>query len=213
MTPQQRIALSYPMQRQNQEMKAGNEPFHTAGVPSGFALLDYWRWAESDLLNNTRRAIIAEYLIARAVGAADEPRVEWAGVDVVTRQGVRVEVKSSAYVQSWEQRDLSVVTFDIAPRKSSWDPTTNKEVVHDPPRRMADVYVFCVLGDESGRVPDPLDLSDWQFYVVATSLLDRELPNQGSIGIRPLAALTRSATGDGAVRYDGLEEAIQRAAG
>lgn len=206
--------IPHSLKRQNQGMKSGGESFHTASKPSGFALLDYWRWAESDLLNNTRRAIVAEYLIARAVGAAGKPRVEWAGVDVVTPKGVRIEVKSSAYVQSWEQGGrLSVVEFDIAPRKSSWDPETNKEVMYDPPRRVADVYVFCVLGDESGSVPDPLDLADWRFYVVATSLLDRERPSGKTIGVRPLAALVRRATGLGAVRYDGLQEAIRRAAG
>ena len=192
-------------------MKSGSEPFHTASVPSGFALLDYWRWAESDLLNNTRRAIVAEYLVARAVGAADKPRVEWASFDVETPEGVRIEVKSSAYVQSWKQDGLSVVSFDIAPRKSSWNPATGTEVVHDPPRRVADVYVFCVLGDESGSEPDPLDLADWRFYAAATSLLDREVADQGRIRMHPLAEMIRSATGAGAVGYGGLREAIQRA--
>ncbi len=168
-------------------MKSGREPFHTASVHAGFALIDYWRWAESDLLNNTRRATVAEYLVARAVGAVDKPRVEWASFDVATPKGVRIEVKSSAYAQSWAQRGPSVITFDIAPRKSSWDPATNTEVRHDPPRRVADVYVFCVLGDESGCEPDPLDLADWRFYVAATSLLDREVPSQRMIGLRPLA--------------------------
>lgn len=205
--------IPHSMKRQNQGMKSGGESFHTASKPSGFALLDYWRWAESDLLNNTRRAIVAEYLIARAVGAADKPRVEWAAVDVVTPNGVLIEVKSSAYIQSWKQHAPSAVSFDIAPRGSSWDPATNKTVTHDPPRRLAEVYVFCVLGDESGATPDPLDLADWRFYVVATSLLDRERPTGKTIGIGPLAAMVRRATGSGAVRYDGLQEAIQRAAG
>ena len=40
----------------------------------------------------------------------------------------------------------------------------------------------------------------------------REVPSQGSIGMRPLAALIQGATGMGAVGYDGLQEAIQRAA-
>jgi len=194
-----------------QAPKSGSEPFHTASVPSGFALLDYWQWAESDLLNNTRRAILAEFLVARAVGATEEPRVEWAGVDVVTPDGIQIEVKSSAYVQSWPQQGPSAIFFDIAPRESSWDPSTNETVTHDPPRRVADVYVFCILGDKSGTVPDPLDLADWKFYVVATSVLDEEKPSQGKISMQPLAALIRSATGMGAIGYGGLQEAIQRA--
>ncbi|MYB36295.1 MAG: hypothetical protein F4Y26_02660 [Gammaproteobacteria bacterium] len=203
------------MKQQKQEMKSGDEPFHTECTHAGFSLLDYWQWAESDLLNNTRRAIIAEFLVARAVGATDKPRVEWAKVDVVTPEGVEIEVKSSAYVQSWAQRGPSDITFDIAPRKETWDPATNETVTHNPPRRMADTYVFCVLGDEAGTVPDPLDLADWKFYVAATSLLNRERPigqrGSDSIGIRPLAALIRKATGMDAVGFDGLREAIQQA--
>ena len=59
--------------------------------------------------------------------------------------------------------------------------------------------------------PTPLDLACWHFYVVATSVLNREVRSQGSIGMRPLAALIQGATGMGAVCYDGLQEAIQRA--
>ena len=203
--------MSCPLDQKKQQKKSGQEPFHTASRSSDFTVLDYWQWAETDLLNNTRRAIVAEFLVARAVGATDEPRVEWADVDVVTAEGVRIEVKSSAYVQSWKQRSRSNIAFDIAPRKSSWKPETNETVVHDPPRRSADVYVFCVLGDKSGAVPDSLDLADWHFYVVATSVLDREVPSQGSIRLEPLKALMKRATGMCAVGYDGLKEAIERA--
>ena len=40
--------------------------------------------------------------------------------------------------------------------------------------RHSDVYVFCLLaykGDK--RMLDPLDLSQWEFYVVKTSEIDR----------------------------------------
>ena len=119
--------MSSPPKQQKQKMKSGQEPFHTASVPSGFALLDYWRWAESDLLNNTRRAIVAEFLVARAVGATDVPRVEWASVDVVTPEGVKIEVKSSAYVQSWGPAGA-------APRSPSTLPRGNQLGIHQQTR-------------------------------------------------------------------------------
>ena len=199
------------MKQQKPTMKSGKEPFRTGSECSDFALLDYWQWAESDLLNNTRRGTIAEFLVARAVRAAEEPRVEWAAFDVETPGGIKIEVKSSAYVQSWKQYGRSAISFDIAPRKSSWDPKTNETVTYDPPRRMADVYVFCVLGDASCTLPDPLNLADWRFYVVATSVLDREVPLQGSIALRPLTELIQGACGS-AVGFDDLEDAIERAA-
>ena len=204
--------MSDAKQQQAPSMKTGREPFHTGQRFSDFTLLDYWQWAESDLMNNARRGIVAEYLVARAVGAANRPREEWVGVDVETADGIKIEVKCSAYVQAWQQEKLSAFTFDIAPRESSWSPATNQTIQYDPPRRLADVYVFCVLGDESGALPDPLDLADWRFYVVATAVLNRERPHGKSISMRPLEALIRRTQSD-AVRYDDLAGAIRRAAG
>ncbi|MGY1884159.1 hypothetical protein ACI799_02490 [Blastococcus sp. SYSU DS0753] len=64
----------------------------------------------SDLRSNTVRSMLAEYL-SRALGATHRPRIEWHAYDVVTSDGLRLEVKSSAYLQAWEQSRLSTVTF------------------------------------------------------------------------------------------------------
>lgn len=64
---------------------------------------DFWRWAFSDLRTNALRGVLAEHLVASALGVADETRIEWDGHDVTTTDGVRVEVKSSAFLQSWPQ--------------------------------------------------------------------------------------------------------------
>jgi hypothetical protein len=45
-----------------------------AGV-AGATVCDYWRWAYSDLLSNTNRAVFAEYLVGLALGVVDRPRV------------------------------------------------------------------------------------------------------------------------------------------
>lgn len=64
-------------------------------------LADFWSWACSDLANNTMRGLLAEYLVATALGAAAGTRTEWDTVDIRTSDGWRVEVKSTAYLQSW----------------------------------------------------------------------------------------------------------------
>jgi hypothetical protein len=48
----------------------------------------------------------------------------------------------------------------------------------------ADVYVLCVLGDretDKDKV-DPLNLDQWDFYVMKASLLNEESPTQTTIG-------------------------------
>ena len=188
---------------------------HAGGLSTGATLLDFWRWSGADLLNNVWRGVLAEFLVARALDVTHEPRVEWAGYDLRTRSGVKVEVKSAAYVQAWHQNGPSAIQFDIAPRKQVWDAATNRTTVFPQPKRPADVYVFCVLGrDDLADIPDPLDVDQWAFYVLGRAFLDRELPIQQTIGIKPLRSLMRRASGGpaGPMRYGDLRAAVERAA-
>lgn len=67
------------------EQKDGSEQFHMSGSGVGFALLDYWRWSGSDLVNNVARGILTEYIVARAVGASTTGVCdEWAAFDLET---------------------------------------------------------------------------------------------------------------------------------
>jgi hypothetical protein len=64
-----------------------------------FDLLSFWQWSASDLLSNATRGTVAEYLVARALDADPEGiRDEWAAYDLKTKDGVKVEVKSAAYL-------------------------------------------------------------------------------------------------------------------
>ena len=194
-------------------LKSGAEPFHAGGASIGPTLLDCWRWSNSDLLNAAWRGVLAEFVIASALGLAAEPRVEWATCDLRTRSGVAVEVKSAAYVQAWRRDRPSVIEFDIAPRKQVWNPATNETTVLPEPRRLADVYVFCVLGRRDRTAVDPLDVDQWAFYVLGRAYLDRERPGQKTIGLRALLSLMRRAPrhADDAVRYGELRATIERA--
>lgn len=80
-----------------------------AGVEA--TVLDFWRWGFSDLRLNIVRGVLAEPLVAKAVGATETPKEEWANFDVRTPASVRVEVKASAHWQSWAQRGPSKTIF------------------------------------------------------------------------------------------------------
>ena len=196
-------------------LPSGDEPFHAGGVSIGATVLDYWRWSGADLLSNGWRGVLAEFLIARALDVTHERREEWAAYDLRTRSDVTVEVKSAAYVQTWKQHSTSLIAFDIAPRKQVWDPATNETIVFPKPKRIADVYVFCVLGrDDLTDLPDPLDVDQWAFYVLGRAFLDRERPVQKTIVLNAVRSLMRRAPGGpaGPVRYGELRAAIERAA-
>ncbi len=188
--------------------KRGSECFRLQGEPTGFTLFDYWQWSGSDLLSNTLRGVIAEFLVAKALGVANTPRLEWGWYDLATSTGRKIEVKSAAYRQSWPQERPSDIRFDIAPAKWLWDPDTNTSTYHEKPVRACDAYVFCLLGSLESTDPNPLDIDQWTFYVIRSKDLDCEVGTQKTIGIRPLKKLVERLTGRCEVGYDDLNSVI-----
>jgi hypothetical protein len=163
---------------------------------------EFLAWAYDDLLANTTRGVLAEYIVASALGTLDTKRVEWHKYDLCV-DGIGVEVKSAAYVQSWGTRP-STISFGIAPTMG-WDADTNTYAANAG--RSADVYVFCLLNGTDRDHVDPCDVGQWTFYVLPTSVLNREVPLQKRIRLGPLIAL-----GAHQCTYDELKAAIQAAA-
>lgn len=75
-------------------------------------------------------------------------------------------------------------------------------------RRQADVYVFAVLAHQDQVTLNPMDVSQWEFFVVRTAALDGRKRSQHSITLNSLRALA----GD-PVMYSGLRRAVRVAAG
>lgn len=150
------------------------------------SLLEYWSWAHSDIASNAERGKLAEYIVACALGAQAPCRIEWDAVDVISPEGIKVEVKSSAYLQTWSQNKYSVIQFDIAP-KNAWNSETN--LFSEIKCRSADVYVFCLFACKDASIANPLDLSQWEFYILSTKTLNKHVPNQKTIGLNSLLSL------------------------
>ncbi len=56
----------------------GGEPFCDDGLSLGFDLLSFWQWSSSDVVSNATRGVLAEYLVAQALGVAEDSlREEW----------------------------------------------------------------------------------------------------------------------------------------
>ncbi len=157
------------------ERKTGGEHVHANGRELPYDVLGFWQWGGSDLLNNAWRGVLAEYLVACALGVTDGTRVEWDAYDMITKQGVKVEVKSAAYLQSWRQEKLSSISFNVQPTQA-WDSRTGKYSTER--KRQADVYVFAVLKHKDKLRVDPLDVEQWDFYVLPTAVLNEKIANQ-----------------------------------
>lgn len=168
--------------------KTGHEQFHLDHKKLGFDLHDFWAWSVSDLVSNATRGRLAEYIVARGVGVpTDGVRNEWAAYDLTTPSGLKIEVKSAAYLQAWYQRKPSTIQFSVRPARA-WDPATNLQ--SEVPTREADVYVFALLAHREKKTLDPLNVAQWTFFVVPTATLIARTRSQDSITLPSLRALT-----------------------
>ena len=121
-------------------------------------------WNSGHLLENRTRGAYAEWLVHRILGIPPgQFRQEWAPVDL-TDCCLTLEIKSAAYVQSWQQREPSRITFATE-------------------QRAATAYVFCLLDEQDPDRADPQDLNQWRFWVVPTGALH---PERQSIGLQAL---------------------------
>ncbi len=182
----------------------GSEPFRCSWGPLGVTLLDFWRWSESDLLNSLTRARLAEFIVATALGAhAEGPRDEHSSLDLVTPDGVEVRVKSASFLKTFHQRDLSKVIF--VPQVH---PSHGRAVGPQHTAHRAQVYVFALLDYVERATVDPLDLSQWRFFVPPTSKLEALVTGQHALTVPTLDDLSA-----GSVAYGDLKAAVQKAAG
>lgn len=185
--------------------KTGEEQIRDEhGTPRG-KLLDFWRWAYSQTLDNALRGVLAEYLVGLALGGPDrEARVEWDPFDLTTPDGIKVEVKSSAYLQSWAQERKSTLSFSI-PETSAWDYETGRFAAAR--QRQADVFVFCVFTTVDPKTADPLNMAQWDFYVAPTSRVNEALGNQKSVTLSSL----KQRVAPEKVAFTGLSDAVRQA--
>ena len=168
--------------------KNGNEELSFNEINIRFSLLDFWKWSVSDLMSNATRGRLAEFIVGTSVGLNPENlRDEWDAYDVTSDNGIKIEVKSASYIQSWSQREFSKISFSIKKAKF-WD--ADNGMSRGEAKRHAEVYVFCLLKHKNQETIDPLKLEQWEFYVLPTYKLDNYERSQFSITINSLRKLT-----------------------
>ena len=183
--------------------KTGNEFLTYNGEKTEYNLLAFWSWSVSDILSNATRGRFAEFVVGTAVGLDPKNlRDEWDAYDLKTDNGIKIEVKSAAYIQTWNQKKISTISFSIKTAKF-WDSETFFEDLQ--PRRHADVYVFCHLKHLDQETIDPLKMEQWDFYVLPTFKLDKYERSQSSITLNSLKRLTEP------IKYSELKTVINKA--
>lgn len=205
----------------------GQEPFVNGSVPTSVSISDFWRWAYSDLIKNTQRGVLAEFIVKTALDLggvrtnlpmrlAFEP-YDLLGPELTTPprigniQFARLEVKSSAYLQSWQKRHpdkKQVLSFSIAPATIPDEHGDYKDGA--PKQRNSDLYIFCVFtppAEERGA--NILDLGLWDFYVAKTKTVDAVCQERKSVALGSEAFA--KITGGQKLKFEELCHAVIRA--
>ena len=173
----------------------------TETILPGVTVRDLWAWAMGDLRLNTNRGALAQFLVAKAVGDDRLMDDGWGNFDVRSADGTTIEVKSSAYWQSWKQTRPSDIKFTGLMGKP-W----SEETGYGPESIVrADVFVFAHNACADRSTYDSLRLSDWQFFVVPGHLIQQR--GMKSIGLEPLRKLAPSP-----VSWNDIADAVTLAA-
>ena len=113
-----------------------------------------------------------------------QPRLDFNKYDVQTPDGITIEVKAAAYLQSWRQARLSTIRWGGL-RAGTWDETTRAWSSTADAR--ADVYVLALQTETDPALLDPTDLAQWLFCVLPNRVV-RELGI--SVGLATVQRLT-----------------------
>lgn len=146
------------------------------------SLLDFWKWAFADLCDDDLKGIFAEWLVLRLLKIPGARRVSWANSDIITPDGVRVEIKSTSYWQSWKLMDETG-----AVRPTPLYPVSSKTQIRfaglkardaitvpnsiEPQVLKSHVYVFAFQHETDIERWNAMDLSQWEFYVLPSKRL------------------------------------------
>ena len=180
----------------------GKENFVFDGQSTGFDLLDLWRFHYSNIYS--LHGEIAEFIIARALGITEaQNSAYWTLWDTTYREK-RIEVKATAYYHLWNDNGKisNQRTFGITMANGSYDSTQSK---NNEFCRQNDIYVFCLNTGNTKETAYPLDLNNWEFYIVPTAVINEKCGNNKTISLGRIKSLGLSAK-----RYNEIRAEIDK---
>ena len=71
--------------------KSGEEKFRFNEGNIDFKLNEFWKWNQSNLLENRTRGILAEFIVKQALNIDNEIRIEWDSYDLITKEGSKLK--------------------------------------------------------------------------------------------------------------------------
>ena len=158
----------------------GKEQFLHHDNELGFDMTDFWRFHYSNIYS--LHGEIAEFVVAKALGIEEAQNSAYWTLWDISYRNARIEVKATAYFHLWntDGKISQQRTFSIAAANGSYDPqkSGNSDFC-----RQNDLYVFCLNTGETKESSYPLDMGNWEFYVVPTAFLNEHCADNKTISL------------------------------
>jgi hypothetical protein len=174
-------------------------------------VLQFWQYAFSIINSNVLRGAFAEFLVENAIRKPEAITIRnpWADFDVVADAGTTIEVKCGAYIQDWDQENLSKIIFSgLKAKELYWSEAVKPFKDIGEADYKADVYVLAVLSHQESTTLNLLDMDQWAFYVLSRQQLKEAANNSSRVALARLAKL-----GYEPVRFTQLEAEIAKISG
>lgn len=178
----------------------GNESFIFDGKELDYKFIDFWRFHFSNIYDIQGR--IAEFIVAKALGINESQNDQYWTLWDLTYRGKKIEVKETSYYHSFNKdgKISKQRTFGIPKANGSYDPEVSGNTEF---RRQNDVYIFCLNIGETKEDSYPLNLNNWEFYIVPTEIIDDKCKDNKTISLGRIKSL-----GFSAVRYSDIKSVM-----
>jgi hypothetical protein len=180
----------------------GKEAFVFNGEAVNFDFLDFWRFHYSNIYDLQDK--IAEFIVSKALGVNEAQNDQYWTLWDVSYRDKRIEVKETSYYHSFNQKGKvsKQRVFGITKANGTYDPAKsgNSEFC-----RQNDVYVFCLNTGDTREASNPLNLNNWEFYIVPTAVINEKCGNNKTISLGRIKGLGFSAK-----RYDEIRAEIDK---
>lgn len=176
----------------------GKEKFTINGNELEFGIIDFWQYKYSNIYN--MQEVIAEFLIEKALGMDKSYNTDsWTLFDIPYRNK-RIEIKQTSYYHPWNEdgKISNQRVFGITMANSNYE----KPEEENKFERQNDIYVFCLNSGTTKETANPLNISNWEFYIIPTKIINELCGKNKTISLNKVRKITQK------IEYKNIKEYI-----
>lgn len=176
----------------------GDEKFVLNNKELKFGILDFWKSKHSNIFN--MQSEIAEFLVEKALGIDKAQNTDYWTLWDISYRNYRIEVKETGYYHLWnENSKISFKrSFGITKANSSYE----SEETENKFERQNDIYVFCLNTGNTKETSNPMNVNNWEFYIVSTAIINEQCGDNKHISLGRVRKIAKQ------VKYEEIKKYI-----